>query len=908
MSEPRENRAAGDDNAPTTPGLPSAATALSHVGPYRIVREIAHGGMGTVYLAVRDDDEYKQRVAVKVLRQGLESEAIVRRFRQERQVLASIEHPFIARLLDGGSTAEGLPYLVMEYIDGRPIDEFCDAQRWSIDDRLALFRKVCTAVQFAHQNLIVHRDLKPSNVLVTADGNPKLVDFGIAKPLKPELLGLTIDPTAVNLPFLTPEYASPEHIKGQLVTTTSDVYSLGVLLYELLTGHRPYRLKSRQLQEIVRVICEEEPTRPSTVVQQIAEKATPGGPSLQLTPETVSRTRETTPDRLCRKLRGDLENIVLMAMRKEPQRRYVSADQLSDDIRRYQEALPIRARKDTWSYRTSKFTRRHRVGLAAAAAVMIVLVGFSVVTATERQRAQQEADRAKAAIAFLTSTLAAVDPRLAQGVEPTVRDMLDEAERRLQGAGQLPPSEATSIREVLAESRFQLGHFKQARDHYLTLKNIYVARFGERDPTTLFALTRVAAAQGAVGDLKEAEAVARTALAGFDALRTAPPHAHINALNTLALILLERAGKEHLAEADGLLARATSLAASTLPEIEPVRLKANRLVVKLRMEQSRYLEAEPLAREGFQRTLSALGPRHPDTVEALGSLTSCLVELSRYSEALSLQREHIETARRTFGPEHAATLAAQNTYAATLRMLGRAEEAKTLYEEVLSVSTRALGERHRATLGVRHRLALTYKDLKQPVKAEEILRDVARVKRETLGPADPDTLESEGMIAVTLYEQRRLPEARDAYAEVLPRIKEVQGEGGLYLTVTVNYAGILYRLGQYQDAERILRDSVAAHERVFGAQYLRYVLHENGTGHDARASRALRRSRAAAPRCAGGFSRGLSRRTQSLARPWGAGSPGEAVRRMGETGKGRGIQGDAEQGGGGEPEETSLTD
>jgi serine/threonine protein kinase len=263
------------EHSPLASAQPEASYIDKLIGPYRIKREIGRGGMGVVFLAVRDDDQYQKRVAIKLVKRGMDTEEIIKRFRNERQTLAALDHPNIARLLDGGTTEDGLPYFVMEYIEGKPIDEYCDTHKLTTLERLALFRKVCAAVQYAHQNLIVHRDLKPSNILVTAEGEPKLLDFGIAKLLNPELAASSIRFTLSVMQLMTPEYASPEQVRGEVITTASDVYSLGVLFYELLTGHRPYRLKSRLQNEIVRVICQEEPEKPSTVITRIEEVQDP---------------------------------------------------------------------------------------------------------------------------------------------------------------------------------------------------------------------------------------------------------------------------------------------------------------------------------------------------------------------------------------------------------------------------------------------------------------------------------------------------------------------------------------------------------------------------------------------------------------------------------------------------------
>jgi len=366
------------------------------IGLYKVDREIGRGGMGSVYLATRDDDQFEQQVAIKVVRRGMDTDLVLARFRNERQILAGFAHPNIARLFDGGSTETGLPYFIMEYIEGQPIDEYCDRQRLKTAARLELFRTVCAAVQYAHQHLVIHRDIKPSNILVTTAGVPKLLDFGIAKLLHSEATQGTAT-TAIAQRLMTPEYASPEQVQGEQVTTVSDVYSLGVLLYELLSGHSPYYFKTLLPQDIARVIRDSEPEKPSSVINRIEEATTGGRKGRKLTPQSVSQTRDGRPENLRRKLAGDLDNIVLMSMRKEPHRRYSSVGQFSEDIRRHLEGLPVVARKATLSYRTAKFVRRNTVAVAAAAVIsLIVIVGIAAI-GWEAHVARGERARAEAA-------------------------------------------------------------------------------------------------------------------------------------------------------------------------------------------------------------------------------------------------------------------------------------------------------------------------------------------------------------------------------------------------------------------------------------------------------------------------------------------------------------------------------
>jgi serine/threonine protein kinase/Tfp pilus assembly protein PilF len=341
------------------------------IGHYEIVSLIGEGGMGEVYLA--RDLEFDRRVALKLVKEGLKTKAVLRRFHNERQILANLQHPNIARLLDGGTSEDGLPYFVMEYVEGEPISEYAEAHKLTLRERLKLFCTVCTAVQFAHQNLVIHRDIKPSNILVTEDGTPKLLDFGIAKLFDPTQTSDAPEATATLLRVMTPEYASPEQAKGEPITTTSDIYSLGVLLYELLTGHRPYRVKSRKADEVVKAICEQLPKRPSDAgMRGRGDTETPSkGSSVAASPRLPVPVSQ---------LKGDLDNIVLMALRKEPQRRYSSVSEFAEDISRHIAGLPVIARKDTFAYRGAKFIRRHRAAFlsAAAAALLFLIAGVAL--------------------------------------------------------------------------------------------------------------------------------------------------------------------------------------------------------------------------------------------------------------------------------------------------------------------------------------------------------------------------------------------------------------------------------------------------------------------------------------------------------------------------------------------------
>lgn len=374
----------------TTSGV---AVTGQKIGSYQIISELGRGGMGAVYLAARADDSFDKQVALKLIKRGMDSDAIIKRFVMERQILANLDHPNIARLIDGGTTEDGLPYFVLEYVEGTTITRYCDRHKLNTLERVKLFRQVCAAVLFAHQNLVVHRDLKPSNIIVTEDGTPKLLDFGIAKLLS----GSTpIETTATIGRVLTPEYASPEQLRGLPITTRSDVYSLGVVLYELLSGHRPFNFESRSPEDVARMITVSQPLKPSVVITRIKDaRQTDDAEHVPLTPAAISRTRDGNVEKLRRRLAGDLDNILLKALRKEPERRYASVQEFWEDLRRHLEGLPVLARPDTLSYRTSKFVTRHKAGVAAAVIVLLTLVSATVITSWQARVARRERDKAE---------------------------------------------------------------------------------------------------------------------------------------------------------------------------------------------------------------------------------------------------------------------------------------------------------------------------------------------------------------------------------------------------------------------------------------------------------------------------------------------------------------------------------
>lgn len=646
------------------------------IGNYRIKRLLGQGGMGSVYLAEREDD-FTQRVALKVIRPGISSPDIVARFRMERQILAHLQHPGIARLIDGGMTDAGQPYLVMEFVEGTPITTFCDANRYPIRERMRLFQAVCTTVQFAHSNLVVHRDLKPSNILVTAAGEVKLLDFGIAKLLDPIWASQSVPWTRTDVRMLTPEYASPEQVRGEQVTTATDVYTLGILLYELLTGRRPYRFPQRRQAEIERIICEEPPSRPSTAVGEIEEIVRSDGTTLTLTPEQVSRARATQAVRLRRSLQGDLDNIVMMALRKEPERRYSSAEQVAEDIGRYLGGHPVIARKDTFSYRAGKFVRRNRWGVGAAAAFVVMLFGFSMMSASQARRVAQERDRAEQVSAFLADIFSAADPTTARGDTLTAFALLDRGAARIERELAEQPSVHADLLEVMSGAYLALGANERAEE---LARRALELRTEDASAARIRSLYLLAAALQGRSRFTEADSLHRVLVA-----------IHRKQGDTPALIEgLERHGEfliSSLSPPDSVSAvfdEALALRRSYYGTEDPGRGRTLFLHAKAHHVSGDYVTAERLFREALQELR-----RHPGdivtkahTMADFGPILSFRRELA---EADSVLREAVTLHEQIYGRSHPRTAGVISYLALNLTSLERLTEAEPLLREALNI-------------------------------------------------------------------------------------------------------------------------------------------------------------------------------------------------------------------------------
>lgn len=477
------------------------------IGNYLIDGEAGVGGMGIVYTGRRNDKEFEQKVAIKILKHGITSEYLLKRFQIERQTLANLQHQNIARLLDGGRTIDGLPYLVMEFIDGIPITDFCHQKKLSLEEKLKLFREVCTAVQYAHQNLIVHRDLKPGNILVTKNGIPKLLDFGIAKLIDEELVDNNEDLTRTGVWHLTPEYASPEQIKGEKITTASDIYSLGVLLYQILTGYQPYKISNNSPAAISKIITEEIIQKPSEKVKDKSREHAESNLFLN--------------DKISNQLKGDLDNIVSKAMHKDPARRYVSVEQFSEDIRRHLSGLPVIAQKDTAGYRLSKFIRRHKVGFISSVGFIVFLIINLIaiiwqanIAANERDKAKLEAQKVETVNKFLLDMLSSVDPTEI-GRDVKVYDVLRKSALGVEKGFKDQPGIEASIQKTIGKTLTSLGEYDEAKPHLLRSLLLNERVYGKQSNQASESNYELALYYHWIGELKTADSLYKKSLQIF---------------------------------------------------------------------------------------------------------------------------------------------------------------------------------------------------------------------------------------------------------------------------------------------------------------------------------------------------------------------------------------------------------
>ncbi|HMB89865.1 MAG TPA: tetratricopeptide repeat protein [Rhodothermales bacterium] len=793
------------------------AEPIQQIGPYRISKTLGRGGMGTVYLAERDDGAFRQQVALKVIRRGLDTDDILRRFRMERQILAALTHPHIAHILDGGTTKDGLPYFVMEYIDGVPITTYCDRHRLSVDARLALFRDVCQAVQYAHANLIVHRDLKPSNMLVTDEGQVKLLDFGIAKLLDPNLPGYSSPLTRTAWRVMTPEYASPEQVRGEAITTASDVYALGVLLYELLTGRRPYRLPSRLEQEIFRVICEVEPERPSTAVSQIEEVQHSDGQTDAITPEQVSEARSTQVERLRRRLRGDLDNIVLKALQKEPTRRYASVEQFAEDVRRYKAGLPVVARRETVTYRISKFVRRHRVGVLASALIVLAVLGGLGASLWQARAKTLEAARAEAVKAFVLDLFDQANPEVAQGEMLTALDLAEQGAARVRETLNDQPEVQTEMLIVLANVYRKLGAYDEALELLEDALHVRKSLYGNEHIRTAEALDRLGAIQMDRANYDKADSLLTDALRIRRAkLGETHPDVAETLYNLGALHGAARQGQPE--EAVAFYRQSLAIRQRVLGDNDPALLKSQHGLAIALWDQGDYAAAETMLYDVLERQRQAQGGRHPETLRTMKALATSLAGQMKHDEAIPLYRDLIASQKEVLGEAHPEVAASLFELAVTLNNRERKEnqtEVEALHREALAIRRAALGEEHPAVATSLASLSLALITLERYAEAIAPAEQALALHRRTLGEEHRRIAVDHLFLAKALYQSQELRAADHHFSAAYDLALRTWPDDHFILTdILIHHGQMLQEQARIAEAEAMLEEGL----RVLAAQ------------------------------------------------------------------------------------------
>lgn len=742
------------------------------IGPYKVIRELGKGGMGIVYLVERSDKQFKKQMALKLVKRGMDTDEILLRFRHERQILASLEHPNIARLHDGGATDDGRPYLVMEYVEGEAITTYCDKNKLSIEDRLKLFVTVCKGVQFAHQHLIVHRDLKPSNVLVTRDGDVRLLDFGIAKLLHGSI-DEEIPHTRPLMRFITPAYASPEQLKGERITTASDVYSLGLLLYELLTGSHPHKDKIKG--------------NDTTWIEQLHRFDVPSKRiSSTAVPEIFER-RRTTKSYLLRSLKGDLDNILSMSLHPDQNRRYQSAEKLLQDIERHLTGHPVSARPNTTAYRVKKFVNRNRATTVSAALTFILTIFFVVFTwiqhseiARERDVAQTERDKAQEVSTFLENLLSAADPAFGTERADTLRikDFVTRSTELVRRELSVRPPVKAQMLNVLGNVHHKLGVLDQSHALLNEALSMRIDIFGENHPevaeskndlgvvlgklgnydtaekyirealemrrstlgTThadvVGSITDLANILHSKGDYDEAEELYREALTGYKTLYGNSHRKTASAMANLATIMHRRG---ELTETEELHRQALAIYEELFDEDHPAIANSSNNLGVLLSEKGKYDDAEVFLLRALTLRKNIYGETHSTTLSSMNNLAALLADKGNYDDAEVYYRRSLNLRRQVHGENSMEVAIALNNLADLLRKKGSLEEAITKGKKAVSTAIEAVGSQHPAVGIMSGNLASNLRRNGSVLEAEHIYGDALDLLVSTLPPDHPST-------------------------------------------------------------------------------------------------------------------------------------------------------------------------
>jgi serine/threonine protein kinase len=740
------------------------------IGPYRLVRKLGEGGMGAVWLGEQHEPVHRV-VALKLIRAGMDSANVVARFSSERQALALMQHPAIARVYDAGSTPDGRPYFVMEHIEGVPITEYCDTHRFSIRQRLELFVTLCEGIQHAHQKAILHRDLKPSNVLVEdPDGKPaiKIIDFGLAKAIgsRPEYMAET---TLAGEVVGTPRYMSPEQLdfSPDGVDTRSDVYSLGVLLYELLTGTTPHS-DTRAFDELLSSIRHGDVTPPSQRFAKSTEATNEAAARLGAPAETIKK-----------QLSGDLDWITVKALATDREQRYNSASEFAADIERHLGDQPVQARPPSASYRIGKFVKRNRLSVALGGLAAALVVGLAVTMtvqairiAKERDRANHEAETTRSIAQFLTRMFTVPNPTVARGNSITAREILDNASNEIVSNLKPSPEVRSKLMSTMGETYLELGLPQKAKPLLEEAIALQSQSLGKENPATLRSMAGLGKTLQYLGQSAEAERLLRSTL---ESQRRVLGPASDETLLTADLLAEVLTARGEFAETEKLVRETIQLQSRSFGPASTQTLRSQRVLSNALGGEGKYQEAETQIRSALAVHRRALGPEHPGTLYEANLLGQTLIRLGQYPEAEKALRDTLEIERRVLGRTHPNTLATAGNLAAALSRQGRERDAIALDRDNLNDLMKAFGPDHPFTLNVQNDLAIALATSKQFAEAETIFRAVAGGRRRTLPPGHPLIVNSLCNVGLILSYEGRHPEAERVFQDAVAEAKRAEG-------------------------------------------------------------------------------------------------------------------------------------
>ena len=756
------------------------------IGNYKLINEIASGGMGTVFLARRSDGVFEQEVALKIIKPGLSTIPIIRRFQHERQILANLQHPNIARLFDGGVTEDRRPFFTMEFVNGRPIDEYCDNNKLSIKKRLKLFLDVCNAVQYAHNNMVIHRDLKPSNILIKSDGTIKLLDFGISKVLSAEGEQHdlpTVTQTEINL--LTPEYSSPEQIKNSKISVSTDVYSLGSILYKLLCGKQAHEFKTRSFSEYENVVCEKSIPRPSAALLNSNEE------DIQSINE-IAINRSTHINGLKRALNGDLDNICLFALRKEPERRYASAEMLAYDIERYLNSLPILARKESFIYTSQKFIVRHKAAVITAAVLFFIVNGlilfYTIQLRNERDKATIEAKKSEQVASFLKELFLVSDPNKSKGDTVTARELLDRGANRLMVGLEQEPEVKSQLLNTIGNVYLNLGLYNSAEEIFTKIKENWNLEIVDKE-TYIETLINLGRAYGFNGKYElEKDLLVQ---AKNESQKYFPPthplfgkiysnlgdHLYQTAVFDSSSFYYKKAeqnfinnfGKEsqqlaatfynlgvleldsgHLEKSDSLFRQSLNLFIKLNGELDAQTAMAQNELASVLRHRGRFDESEKLYIKALDTRIKILGNNHPDVAHTLNHLSRLYYNQELYEKAEPLARQSLEIREKLYDETHPEISASKSSLAGTLMGLKKYEEAEKLYKSAYNASMKKFGESHPYTPALLGNLGNALMEQKKYKESESCLLEALRML-ESLSSYRPSFRSGRVVILADLY-------------------------------------------------------------------------------------------------------------------------------------------------------------